>query len=184
MTTLSLNYERVERQLASADIEIGGAEVHGVLCGLLCAGAVDAKASWFTELFSVETAGDLLVQECHDTLSIMFQETQEAINDPGLGFSPFLPDDEQLLKLRAEAVSEWCQGFLYGTGLANLSPQLQLSTETQEALQSLSEITRLDLDTLEGDESDDEALIEITEFIWVAAMLVHSELAPDATERS
>ena len=184
MTESSLSYERVERQMASADIESSGAEVHGILCGLICSGREDAQARWFGELFSEENASDLLVRECAESLRVLHDETLAAVKGPGPGFTPFLPDEDKPLKIRAEAVADWCQGFLYGIGVAGLSSAHRFSNETQEALTSLSEITRMDLDGLQGAEEDEEALMEITEFIWVAAMLVHSEMVADETERS
>ncbi len=184
MTESSLDYERVERQMASADIENSGAEVHGILCGLICAGREDAQARWFAELFTEEQAGDLLVRECAESLRVLHDEALAAVKGPGLGFTPFLPDDGKPLKLRAQAVADWCQGFLYGIGVAGLSTGQPFSSETQEALNSLGEISRMDLDMLNGGEADEEALMELTEFIWVAAMLVHSEMVVDETERS
>ncbi len=184
MTDSSLDYERVERQMASADIESSGAEVHGILCGLICTGREDARARWFSELFNDEQSTDLLVRECAASLEVLHNETLAAVQGPGLGFTPFLPDDEKPLKLRAQAVADWCQGFLYGVGVAGLTAGHQFSSETQEALNSLSEITRLDLDQLDSGEEDEEALMEVTEFIWVAAMLVHGEMVADETERS
>jgi uncharacterized protein YgfB (UPF0149 family) len=184
MTESSLNYERVERQLASADIESSGAEVHGILCGLICAGRDDAEARWFAELFDEATAADLLVRECAGSLKILYKETRVAVTGPGLGFTPFLPDDDKALMLRASAVADWCQGFLYGVGVAGLPSDHQFSEETQDALNALAEITRMDVEHLQGAEEDEEALMEITEFIWVAAMLVHSEMVADESERS
>ena len=184
MSETPLIYERVERQLASADIEISGAEVHGVLCGLLCAGRKSAHAIWFRELFSETESEEPLIRECRDSLDRMYQQTFAAIDGPGLGFTPFLAEDDKPLKVRAGAVSDWCRGFLYGVGLAGISPEKQLSAETQEALHDFTEISRMDTDALGDSEEDEEALIEITEFPWVAAMLVHADAVPDMTERS
>lgn len=184
MSEISLSYERVERRMASADIESSGAEVHGILCGLICAGNENAQACWFAELFEQERASDLLVRECADLLRKLHDQTQSAVRGPGLGFSPFLPEEDKPLKLRAAAVGDWCQGFLYGLGVAGIPSAHSFSSETQEALNALSEITRMDLDGLRGSEEDEEALMELAEFIWVAAMLVHSELAADETERA
>lgn len=184
MSESSLSYEKVERQMASADIESSGAEVHGILCGLICAGNADPQVRWFAELFEQERASDLLVRECADSLRKLHDETASAVRGPGLGFSPFLPEQEKALKLRAAAVSDWCQGFLYGLGVAGIPSAHGLSSETREALNALSEITRMDLDGVQGSEEDEEALTELTEFIWVAAMLVHSEMVTDETERS
>ena len=88
------------------------------------------------------------------------------------------------IQQRGQAVSNWCQGFLYGVGLSGIDPEAQLSEATREALTDFSEISRLDVDALEDDDEEDDALIEITEFLWVAAMLVHSDLVNDPTERS
>ncbi len=184
MSESSLNYERVERQLASADIESSGAEVHGILCGLICAGREDAEARWFAELFDEASASDLLVRECAKSLKVLYDETLAAVKGPGLGFTPFFPDDEQAIKLRATAVADWCQGFLYGVGVAELPAGHTFSGETQDALNALTEITRIDLDGLQGIEEDEESLMEIAEFVWVAAMLVHSEMVVDESERS
>ena len=184
MTESSLNYERVERQLASADIESSGAEVHGILCGLICAGRSDAEARWFAELFDEDNAGDLLVRECAQSLRVLHDETVAAVKGPGLGFTPFFPDEETSIKCRAGAVTDWCQGFLYGVGVAGLPADHTFSEETQDALNALTEITRMDLESLQETEEDEESLMEIAEFIWVAAMLVHSESVIDDSERS
>lgn len=184
MIESNLNYERMERQLAAADIGSSGAEVQGILCGLICVGRDDAEARWFAELIDEARVGDLLVRECAGSLKILHDETRQAIIGPGLGFTPFLPDDAQALTLRASAITDWCQGFLYGVGVAELPSGHLFSEETQDALNTLTEITRMDVAHLPGAEEDEEALMEITEFIRVAAMLVHAERMADASERS
>ncbi len=184
MSELSLEYERVERQLASADVESSGAELHGIVCGLLCAGGSDGLSLLKNELVSDLSPDDLLVQECWESAQRLYTETQTAINGPGLGFTPFLPDDEKPIRTRAMAVSEWCQGFLYGLGLGGLEDEKQLSEEAREALSDLTEITRMDVEALADDEENEDALVELTEFIWVAAMLVREEITHLSAERS
>jgi yecA family protein len=183
-----VEHERVERQLASADLEMSGAEIHGVMCGLLCAGHQDAGEVWLNELFAGRDDDDLLVNECRQLLSLLYGETREAIEGPGLGFSPLLPEDDKPLPVRAAAVRDWSEGFLYGIGLAGVALEEALSEHTQEALQAFSEITRLDLDALTDEEDDEEesedALMQVSEFLWVAAMMVHDDLVPDETARS
>ncbi len=184
MSDILLNYELVARQLASADVELSGAEVHGMLCGLLCSGREDAHVCWSGELLSGQDDGDLLLTECRNTLDQMYRETSAAINGPGLGFTVFLPDDETPVQQRGEAVSDWCQGFLFGVGLSGIDPEAQLSAATREALGDFSEISRLDVAAFGENDEEDDALIEITEFLWVAATLVHSDLVNGPTERS
>lgn len=184
MSEIPLNYERVERQLASADIEMSASEVHGVLCGLLCSGQADPEESWYGELLVDSDEENLLVRECRSSLASIYRETEVAINGAGLGFTPFLPEDNVPLRQRATAVSEWCQGFLYGVGLAGVAPDEDLSQGAEEALSDLAEISNLDVQQIEESEEEEDALIEVTEFLWVAAMMVHGERVPDPTERS
>ncbi len=49
------------------------------------------------------------------------------------------------------------------------------AAEVHGVLRNFTEITRLDPDRL----SEGDALIEVPEFLWVEAMLVHSELVFD-----
>ena len=177
------SHEQIERQLASAALETSAAEVHGVLCGLLCGGRSDALALWFADLFQHSDDADLLVQECQGSLRELHDETRQAIEGAGLGFSPLLPDDEKPLTERAKAVRDWSEGFLYGIALAGVTPQRMLAENTREALKDFSEITRMDWQSSDG-EADEQALMEVSEFLWVAAMLVHDDLAQNTTERS
>ncbi len=184
MLKAGVEHERVARQLASADLELSASEVHGVLCGLLCAGRQDALELWFAELFEGSDPDDPLVAECQQVLSQLHGETREAIEGPGLGFQPLLPDDERPIRERAEAVRDWSQGFLYGVGVAGVSPERELSDHTREALQDFSDITRMEIEGLTDDEEDEDDLMQVTEFLWVAAMMVYDDLVHDETARS
>jgi yecA family protein len=168
-------YEHLERQLARVGLEFGAAEAHGLLCGLLCSGQKDAQQRWLDQLLEETADGDLLVNECRRALDELYRHTKSELHDPGLGLRPLLPEDNQPLHQRAIALSEWCQGFLYGLGLSGLD-QKRLSTATRDALQDLSQITRMDIKALDESEQDEEDLVEISEFVWVAAMLLFQDL--------
>lgn len=175
---------KIEQQLQACGSDSRAAESHGVLCGLLCSGVDDALGSWLAELLPGYSAADLLQKELRGQLEQLYKDTQEAISGPGLGFSPLLPGDDQPIGERARALTEWCQGFLYGVGLAGIDLDRQLSEETREAMRDFTEITRMDLEALDESEEQEDALTEITEFLWVAAMLVHEEVVHDPTARS
>lgn len=166
-TTLITDFEPLSDALSAAGVSVSPAEAQGLLCGLLCAGSENALSLWLQEL----TTDDA----CRGTLNPLFQETLEAFEGPGVGFELLLPDEDQPLKQRASALIDWCQGFLYGLGLAK-APLDGLSQETQEGLKDITEVTKLDLDSLSDSEEEEIDLTEITEFIWVAAMLVREEL--------
>jgi yecA family protein len=172
-----VNYDQLNEHIEAVGLETGVAESHGMFCGLLCGGGAEPESLWLAQLLQDRDGLDLLVQECGQGLRSLGAETREAIDGPGLGFTPLLPDDERPLAERARALSEWCQGFLYGVGLTGTRDQ-HLSPETAEALRNLADIVHLDSDVAADSEEDEEAYTELTEFVWVAAMLIYEERAP------
>ena len=167
-------YEELQQKLASANASIEAAEVHGVICGIVSSGR-PLPETWFEDVFDQAEAGDLLVEEAKSLIRSIYEETIEQIEGAGVGMQLLLPSDSTSLPTRARAVTEWCQGFLYGIGLSGEQAESALSTEAQEAIEDISTLTRMDVAALgEADnlEEEEDALMEITEFLWVAAMLI------------
>jgi len=169
------SHERLNRLFAAIELGVSASEIHGVICGLLSAGQVDAHADWFAELFSGRDDGDLLVQEARQLLGRLYQASGPRLADAGLGFQPLLPGDEQPLRQRAKALSQWCQGYLYGLGLAGMEEQ-QLQGDAREVVADLGEITRLDYTQLPADEVAEGSYMELVEFLRVAVLLVREAL--------
>ena len=171
------SYERFDQLLDSIGLDVGASEVHGVLCGLLCAGHSDAHATWFEELFENCSSDDLLVREVRQLLGQLYQETQDQLLGDDLGFNVYLPHDQSPLTEIAGRLTEWCQGYLYGLGLAGLAEN-QFAGDAKEAIGDISEITRLDYENIEKEEASEAALVDLEEFLRVATLLIWEELAP------
>lgn len=169
------SYPRIARSLAGAGVDASPAEAHGMACGLLCAGEPGAFVRWEQELLDAAGEGDVLAEECRRGLRRLYDGTVAAMDDPTLGFAPFLPDDERPLAERAIALREWCEGFLYGFGLSGGAPEKSLSAEGREALHDFGELTRLDAEHVAEGEGEESALTEIVEFAWVAALVIRDE---------
>jgi uncharacterized protein YgfB (UPF0149 family) len=88
-------------------------------------------------------------------------------------FDLLLPDDDKPVSERGPAMVDWCQGFLGGFGVVP-TPAQPLSDESDEALQDLAKIAASDLN-YEDSDADEEALIEVCEYIRVAAVLLYNE---------
>jgi yecA family protein len=170
------SYSRFEQALESIGLDLGASEIHGVLCGLICAGTAQAHIEWIEELFKERSADDLLVGEARQMLGQLYLASRQQIGDEGLEFIPLLPDDDEPLARRAEALVEWCEGYLYGLGMAGVTEQ-QLLGDAKEALKDISEFTRLDLDALQEGDSDESAYMQLQEFLRVATLLIREELA-------
>ena len=93
-------------------------------------------------------------------------------------FEPLLPDDDAPLAERADALSQWCQGFLYGLGSGTTSDPANVSTEAGEIIRDLTEITHVGVDADEQKEENEVAFAEVVEFVRVGVQLLFVELAP------
>jgi len=171
-------YQRLAPCLSASALAPSPAEAHGMLCGLICAGHPQAEGVWLAEVEPVFPRGDLLAEaatrQCLADLNDLAKRTRAGIEGPELGLRVLLPTEEAPLRERAEAVYDWCRGFLYALGLAGVGER-DLSGDTREVFRDLSDITRLDLGDLDEGEENEAALAEIVEFLRVAAMLFHEE---------
>jgi uncharacterized protein len=93
-------------------------------------------------------------------------------------FEPLLPDDEAPLSERADALSLWCQGFLYGLGSGTTPDPSTVSMEAGEIIRDLTDITHVGVEVDEQNEENEVAFAEVVEFVRVGVQLLFVELAP------
>ncbi len=172
--TAPITYAELGEILARAHFGIGASDLHGSLTGYLCGGGSADARHW---LDALELApGEVPpVAIPPAVLERLYAECAGWLDDPELGFEPLLPSADSALDARAQALVEWCRGFLGGLGLAGAGHAHALSDEAQEILRDFAAIagTRFEYDNAEEDES---ALAEVIEFIRVGALLLHAEL--------
>ena len=169
-------YARLEKALESIGFDLRASEIHGVISGLICAGPGQVHIDWMTALFEDWPDGDLLAQEARQMIGQLYYAARDQITHDELSFTPFLPEDSVSISQRAKSLSEWCEGFLYGLGMAGISEQ-QFTGDTREALQDIAHFTRLDYAELESGEATEMAYLELQEFIKVVTLLMWEELA-------
>ncbi|MBT4605776.1 MAG: UPF0149 family protein, partial [Thiotrichales bacterium] len=100
----------------------------------------------------------------------------EQLNDAELHFQLLLPEEVSLVE-RTEALAAWCEGFLYGYGIAVANRKENPGETERELLQDLMEISRA---SFEGEESDEDEMdfIQIVEHIRMGALLLYEETHP------
>jgi hypothetical protein len=178
--TVPITYAELGEILARAHFGVGASDLHGSLTGYLCGGGSADARHWLgaLELEPNETLPEAIPPA---VLERLYAECAGWLDDPELGFEPLLPPADTTLEVRADALVDWCRGFLGGLGLAGAGHQGALSAEAQEILRDFAAIagTRFEYNNTEEDES---ALTEVVEFIRVGALLLHAELhaAPTA----
>lgn len=159
-------------------------ELHGSLCGYL-AGGGSLRTVPVLAALQLDAEGETTVPSSGDQalLDRLVRQCEADLADPDLGFEPSLPEDDRPLTERAEAMVDWCRGFLGGFGLAGATAHDQLSEEAREILRDLGMIAGSAFD-FEDETEDEDALIEVQEFVRVGAMLLHTECAGSAKAAS
>jgi uncharacterized protein YgfB (UPF0149 family) len=170
-----IRFKDFEDVLAGAGGLADAAEAHGSLCGALCSVSPYKMQDWINEILP---DGAALSEESAAILERVFTATASSFGEQGMEFEPLLPDDEQPLNGRANALALWCTGFLYGLGTGYSSDLQSLSGDVGEIVRDFTEISRATGDDAEADESNEQAYAELVEFIRVAAQVVFEELLP------
>lgn len=168
------DYEVFVESIAALMLQISASKLHGLLCGYLCAGADRQGESYIRALLhskkSPESRNALL------SLFSVFTISQQLISTHDLEFSLLLPNDDGPLRERAKAFSRWCEGFTQGLTLEGVDLEHFYEEDAQEALQHLVEFAELDSDSLDVDEEDERALMEVTEYTRMAVIRLHGDL--------
>ena len=192
--TPPLDYDRLRDSLSAAGAVVALAELHGGVCGALCAGEADAARRWLVDSIddaelgaatamdggSAENAGSSFRPQAAvaDDLEEMISTSAKMLEDAELTFEPLLPSDDAPLAEQVEALAAWCQGFLSGIGTT--APAAVESEALGEILRDFAEISRAGLsdDEAAGNDQPDFALAEIHEYVRVSVQLAFEELAP------
>jgi uncharacterized protein len=170
-----IRFKDFEDVLASAGGLADAAEAHGSLCGALCSMSPYRMQDWLNEILP---DGAAVSEESAAMIERVFTETATSFGEQGMEFEPLLPDDEQPLNGRANALALWCTGFLYGLGAGHISDLEALNGDVGEIVRDFTEISRATGDDADSDESNEQAYAELVEFIRVAAQVVFEELLP------
>jgi uncharacterized protein YgfB (UPF0149 family) len=179
MESPSPDYSDIAFALDKLATEVVPGEVHGVVCGLLCANAAAAAETWIQSLWPHLPQGDLLVGEALEVFRQLHEATRRHLNDPGCEFRLLLPDDDIGLDARVHALGDWCQGFLVGLSLGGITDLSPLPADAREIAEDLVEIARAGTSyQLEGSEEDEHAYAELMEYLRVGVLLINEELQP------
>jgi uncharacterized protein YgfB (UPF0149 family) len=166
------DYDQIQRLLQDAHAHAEAAEAHGTLAGALCAAPGYRLEDWLAEILP-EGAASAAVEA---GLADLFEETRRALLEAQLELQLLVPDDEQPLPARTEALALWCNGFLYGLGTNGSGDPAELPGDAGEVVRDFTEISRAGVDDADGPESNEEALAQLVEFVRMGVQLVCEEL--------
>lgn len=172
-------YAQLDEALAARGCDIGAAECHGVLCGMLCGPGEFELHTWLAHISGQDAAEAWAAgADGAGIFGELVALTDEALAAADYSFWLLLPDDAAALDVRAAAFAAWCRGFLSGVGLTGASGVRTADAQTREFLADLERFGRLDVTEVAevGDEDDERAFVEVTEFARMGVLVLRAEL--------
>src|SRR5688572_27470604 len=167
---LAATYDEFEQVLRAARALPEPAEAHGTLAGALCSSRDFGLLEWLHEILPDDSPDEDALRS--SVLQNVYDSMVKSLAGNDANFQPLLPDDEAPLEQRAEALSSWCQGFLYGLGSGNTADPSRVSSEAGEIIRDLTEITHVGVADDEENEENETAFAEVVEFVRVGVQLL------------
>jgi|TARA_Y100001970_G_scaffold105800_2_gene132492 uncharacterized protein len=169
-----LDYDSVSNKLSQHGIIVDGAEVHGILVGMLCGGMSLTDRNWLTALSETINQGDKFNDATEYLLTSLFNQVCQQLLEPEFALQLMVPDDQTPINDRGTALINWVQGFMLGFGL-HQQDLMQCSEDVKEALEDFADISRME-EPMDADEESEKALFEVMEYVKISAILCYSEL--------
>lgn len=169
-----LDYDNITNVLFQHSVNADAAEMHGIMCGMLCGGMSLTDQKWPSVLADTTNQGEPLAQPVTFKLEQLYTQTCEQLLEGEFSLQMMLPDDQAPINDRGAALINWVQGFMLGFGLhqQNLA---DCSADVKEALNDFADIARME-EAMEADDESEKALYEVVEYVKVSALLCYSEL--------
>jgi len=180
MLNLNDRYRSLQVSLTQLDNDMEPSEIHGTLCGLLCASNELDLDKWVSSLFpDVDPHNDVVVG-IKQELAELYRDSKARLNDPVCQFELLLPDEDSNIETQIFALGDWCQGFMVGMAMGGIEDFKTLPEDSREVINDMIEIARAGTSyDLEGeDDEDDNTFSELVEYIRVGVMLINEELNP------
>ncbi len=168
------DYQMFVESIAILALPISASELHGVMCGYLCAGATNKGEAYLRALITSKNDDGLRLAAL--ALFGVYAVSQQQITNFDFEFQLLLPDEEQPLAERAKAFSEWCEGFIQGIGVAGVGSEQLQEEEAKEALQHMTEFAELDYQELHIEDDDEQSLMEVSEYARLAVLRIYGDL--------
>ncbi len=180
MNNQFLNYEDLSAPIMIVEPNKDPSEIHGSLCGLLCADNSIDQNAWKQLVMPELEFNNLLHKDSLEYLGQLYSQTVQQLNDPNCEFQLILPNEENSdTQAQIDALGEWCQSFLVGLSLGGVSDFDALPEDSAELLRDFLEIARAGT-SYQLNELDDnqQSLFELIEYVRIGILLINEELHP------
>lgn len=179
----TITHEQLSARLQELQLPVTADALHGTLAGLACAGMDPGSADWLEQLSECLDGADLAAHR--EAMVALHTLVARDLADGELGFQPMLPDGDEFLSVRAQALARWSEGFICGF----VAVQRTLSSDDREVLDDIAAISQLDGEDSLADaalnraglndpasaDSNERDFMELCEYVRLAAMDLYRE---------
>jgi len=166
------DFDEFADHLVDQGMLVSPSQLHGCLCGVLCAGA-PTEAEYGLDALS--QALDIVMHgELASRIMQLYTVTEVALKDEEFTFLPLLPDDDEEIGLRTSALASWCDGFMSGFAYVIAGDEATaaaLSQDTGEVLKDVAAMAHAHADD-ESEEDAEDSYIELVEYLRAAVVNV------------
>ena len=175
---LASDFDQVADLFLIEGIDLPPSQWHGCIVGLLVSGLrADELLGAMGHALQESITGDLMIASEQSAKASL-----RALRDPNYGFSPLIPDDDDELELRSEALASWCEGFLQGFA-AGVAGSDQISTDAAEILRDMAQIARLEVDSTSDIDEQESDFIELVEYVRVVVLNLYQTYTSDDEDK-
>lgn len=176
-SSLIQSYDRWSAALDGAFVMASAAELHGLISGLLSGGLAAQSPDFLAVLYDFLNDGQALPQALKTDVQQLISNTAQSLQSGDYDFALLLPNDDDALVERLEAMVEWTQAFLVGFAVQQTDLSI-LSSDIREAVEQLTEVTKLDIATQDDSsaEENEEAYFMVLEHIRLMVFSCFNEV--------
>lgn len=172
----AVTFDEVADMLVKQGSTCHPSEIHGMLCGQLASGRRLTLEQWLQLLSGL--TGKTLEADDAGMASRLYKRTLVELDAADFAISLLLPDEDEALAQRTEALGLWCQSFLsgFGEGLS-LQPQTgqAMEDEVESTLSDLSAIAQIQCADDDNNAAERDWL-EVTEYVRMAVLLIFATM--------
>ncbi len=175
-----VEFDVLDESLKRCGSNWDAAQTHGLLTGRLAIAGVPAGPDWLLQVLDGVDENNALRAECQELLDTLYQSTFWQLSERLSEFELLLPNDDDDVGVRTEALGHWSEGFLHGLVSAKHSDELKKrlgSEPLSDIIKDILQITRAGLDGDSDEDENDSAYFQLVEYLRVAAQLCYEELA-------
>lgn len=167
-----LSFETIYQLLEPYEPPVDPAFLHGLWTGLIVGEQYCKPEEWLELAWDTdEHIWPTLSPKAQTVLLQLAEQTIVGLSTFDFGFWLLLPNDEVPLQLRADAVNDWCEGFIYGLNNQRYQNRL-LTGDGAQALADITKISEMEFGIIESEE-EERSYFEIVEFVRIAVLTIH-----------